>query len=185
MPGLGAAAAGDPLGAVFPAQGDHILQTGPEVGALFDDGPPGGPHHRPGIQGQGIGEGPHILPVQLRVAGALHVVGGGGPLGIDIEHDEGVKAAVAGDALHAFQGGIQRTGPGGGGVDAHTDQGLFSPCTQDVPILGIGVGDEQPPVHVVIPVGLPGQLQLAVKGDIPQLADIHGGYMGHNASFYF
>lgn len=62
MPGLGAAAAGDPLGAVFPAQRDHILQTGPEVVPFFDDGAPGGPHHRPGIQGQGIGKGPACSP---------------------------------------------------------------------------------------------------------------------------
>ena len=180
-----ALAAGDPPGAGGLSQGDHIPQAGPQVVPLLDDSPPGRPHHRIRCAGENVGKGPHILTVQLRVAGALHIVGGGGPLGIDVEHDEGVKAAVAGDALHAFQGGIQRTGPGGRGVDAHADQRLFPPCTQNVPVLGVGVGDEQPLVHVVVPVGLPGQRQLAVKGDIPQLADIHGGYMGHNASFYF
>ena len=54
--------------------------------------------------------------------GCVHIVGVGGTLGINVEHDPAVEPVGGGQPLHAFQGGVQRAGLGGAGVDADADQ---------------------------------------------------------------
>ena len=52
--------------------------------------------------GQGVAESLQILGVEGRVVGLFHVVRVRGPLGVDIEHEEAVKAVAQSDALHGL-----------------------------------------------------------------------------------
>ena len=171
-----------PPGPMLLANGNHLLQAVPKVVPLFNDGPPGGPHRGPLRQGQNVVKGPHILPVQLGVQRPFHVVRRGGPLGVHIEHDKGVKSIPQGDPLHALEGRVQCPGPGGRGVDADADQGIFSPGAQNISVLCVGVRHKQPLIHVVFFIWLQGQPKLPVKADVPQGAYVHGRYVLHSFS---
>ena len=91
-----------PAGAVFFAQQQHIPDTVRKILPLFDDGTPGGPDGGLIRNGQHIPEGFQVFFVQGGVADLLHIVGRGGSLGIDVEHDETVEAVAMGDPLHGF-----------------------------------------------------------------------------------
>ena len=80
----------------------HVQQAGGQVVPLFDDGPPGGPDGGMLANGQGVAESLQILGVEGRVVGLFHVVRVRGPLGVDIEHEEAVKAVAQSDALHGL-----------------------------------------------------------------------------------
>ena len=181
--GTGTPPADMDLGNLTPgmAQGDHIPDAGWQVISLFNDGTPGGPHGGPAccVQGQGIVKGPHVLPVEGRVAFRLHVVGPNGPLGVDIEHEEAVKPVVQGHPLHRFQGVVQIVRGGGRGIDAHADEGVLPPGAQNITILPVVVGYIYPSCNVVIGAGLQGLSQGGIEGDHRQGlggtgGDVHG-----------
>ena len=91
-----------PLGAEFLTGGQHIPDAVGKIVPLFNDGAPGGPDRRLFGNGQHIPEGLQILPMEGLVADLFHIIGGGGPLGVDVEHDERIKAVAVSDALHGF-----------------------------------------------------------------------------------
>ena len=93
----------------------------------------------------------------------LHVIGAGGTLGVDVEHQKAVVSVGQSNALGGLQGGVQGVRRGGGGVDAHADERLFTPGTQDVTVFGIGVGDIQPAADIVVRRGPESGLQGRVK----------------------
>lgn len=76
-----------------------------EISPLFDDRAPCRPYGRcvPGFgQVQCIFKSFHIFGVQIGVARFFHVVGIGGALGIEIEHDKAVKSVEMRNALDGF-----------------------------------------------------------------------------------
>ena len=167
------------------ANGDHIPDAGGQVIPLLNDGAPGCPDGGLGIgiEGEHIVKGLHILPVEGLVAVGLHVVRVGGPLGIDVEHDEAVKAVVESHPLHRLQGVVQIVGGGGGGVDAHTDQGPLAPGGQDVTVFTVEGWDVQPPVHVIVRFGGEGLGQGLTKGQQFKGAGLAAGNVHGGSSF--
>ena len=162
VPLLGAGPGAEPAGAVALAQLHHVPHAAGEIGAFFDHRAPGGPDGGPLAvcrrPRQEPGKGPHILPVQLLVALPIHVVGPGGPLGIDVEHDPAVKAVSRRDAGDGFQGVVQVLRRGGGGVHPDADQGLLPPGAQDVTVFGVKIRHIEPLVGVIVS-GLAGAAQ--------------------------
>ena len=178
---FGALSGGEPLCPPLMPQGDHVPDAGWQVVSLFNDGAPGGPHGGMArrVQGQGIVKGPHVLPVEGQVALRLHVIGPGGPLGIDVEHEEAVKPVVQGHTFHRLQGVVQVVRGGGGGVDAHADQGVLPPGAQDITILPVVIGDVYPFCNVILGAGFQRLGQGGVEGDHLQGLggagrDVHG-----------
>ena len=133
-----------PACAIFFTGFQHIPDTVRQILPLFNDGTPGCPDGRILRNRQHIAEGFQILPVENRVADLLHIIGRGGPLGIDIEHDEAVETVAQGNPLHGFQGVVQRIGPGGGGVDADADQRILPPGAQNVSVFRVEIGGVEP-----------------------------------------
>ena len=162
---FGALSGGEPLCPPLMPQGDHVPDAGWQVVSLFNDGAPGGPHGGMArrVQGQGIVKGPHVLPVEGQVALRLHVIGPGGPLGIDVKHEEAVKPVVQGHTFHRLQGVVQVVRGGGGGVDAHADQRLLAPGAQNITVFGIGVRHIEPAAYIVIRGGAQGGVQRRIK----------------------
>ena len=156
---LGAGAGGVPASAVPPPHLDEVPDAPGQIGPLLDDRPPGRPDRRGLREGQGVSESLQILPVEVRIQRPLHVAGAGGPLGVDVAHDEAVKAVAQGDALHAFEGVVQVAGDGGGGIYPQAEQGAAAPGAQKVSVFPVGVGDVQPAVRVIVRGGGLGGLQ--------------------------
>ena len=75
-----------------------------------------------------------VFIAQGAVGGLVHIVGVGGALGVDVEHDPAVKAVGGGKALHTFQGGVQCAGLGGAGVDANAYQRVGANAAQYVTV---------------------------------------------------
>ena len=92
--------------------------------------------------------------LELLIADLFHIIRRGCPLGIDVEHDKGVKAVAQGDALNGFQGIVQRIRLGGGGVDADADERILSPGAEDIPVLRVKIGGIEPLFDIVL-VGAP------------------------------
>ena len=140
---LGTVPSAVPFSVIGGANVDHIVDAGGEVVPLFDNGAPSAPDRRGSglVQGEGVSEGLQIFPVQILVIDLFHVIRIGGPLGVDVEHNEAVVAIVEGHPLHGLEGVVQVVWGGGGGVDAYADQGLFSPCAQNVTVFRVDVGD--------------------------------------------
>ena len=170
---------GEPAGIAVLADGDHIPYTFGEIIPLLDDGAPCGPDGGRAclVQREDVVKGLHIFGVEGLVVGHLHVVGVGGPLGIDVEHDEAVIAVAQCDALHRLQGIVQIVGGGGGGVDAHTDEGFLSPGAQNVTVFGVEVGDIEPLVDIVVGAGQGGLLQSGGEFHQFQFVGLTGGDM--------
>ena len=171
----------EPLGVVLPADGQHIGNTFGQVLALFDDGTPGGPDRRLFADGEQVAEGLHVLLVEPQVALLLHIVGPGGPLGVDVEHQEGVKPVSVGDPLDGFEGVVQGVGLRRGGVDAHADQGILSPGPQDVPVLGVKIGGIEPLFYIIFVAGN-GRGQGLLEGQDLDLGgvgrwNVHGSFL--------
>ena len=111
------------------------------------------------------------------VADLVHVLRSGGPLGVDVKHEKAVVPVPLGDALHRLQGVVQIPRGCGGWVDANADERVLSPGAQQVPVLGVVVGDIVPLVPVVV---VPGGDQSLLEGQDLQLLglagwDMHGG----------
>ena len=148
--GLQQGAGGVPPGAHGLPVRQEVPHAVHQVPPLLDDVPPGGPDRGLRREGEQVPERLPVLIMELPVAHRLHVVGAGGPLGVDVEHQEAVVSVGVGDALHGLQRGVQGVRRGGGGVDADADQGLLPPGAQDVPILRVGVGHVEPAAHVIV-----------------------------------
>ena len=114
------------------------------------------------------------------VAGRLHIVRPGSPLGVDIEHEKAVIAVVQGDALGRLQSGVQGVRGRGGGVDPDTDQGILSPGPQQVPVLRVVIGNIQPLLPVKIPLG---RDQGLLKGQNLQFLGLASGNMHLTSPF--
>ena len=99
MAGFQQGTGGVPPGAGGLAVRRKIPHTVHEVLPLHDDVAPGGPHRRLVRQGEKIAEGLAVLRVESGVQGRLHIVRPGGPLGVDVEHEEAVISVGQGDAL--------------------------------------------------------------------------------------
>ncbi len=172
---LGVLPGAQPPGAVFLSNGHHVPDTVPQIGPLLDDGPPGRPDCRGKARahpGEHIPEGRHVLPVEVLVAVPVHVLGPGGPLGVDVEHEEAVVPVAQGDPLDRFQRVVQLPRRGRGGVDADADEGILPPGPQQIPVVRIVVGDIEPGVPVK---GLLlGGDQGFFKGQQPQLLGLAG-----------
>ena len=92
----------------------HFPHTICQIGAFFNDRPPGGPHSRAlARQGEQVAECLHILIMQPFVSSLLHIIGAGGALGIDIEHKKAVVTVAVRDTLSGFKRGVKRIGRGG------------------------------------------------------------------------
>ena len=105
MADFGAASGSEPVDTVFLPDFDHIADAFKEISPLFDDRAPCRPYGRcvPGFgQVQCIFKSFHIFGVQIGVARFFHVVGIGGALGIEIEHDKAVKSVEMRNALDGF-----------------------------------------------------------------------------------
>ena len=96
-----ALAKGDPGDILFPGQRHHLPHQSGQVVPLFDKGAPCRPHGGLGLCQHGT-EPQKIFVTQGTVRAAVHVVGVGGTLGIDVEHDPAVKAVGVGKPLYAF-----------------------------------------------------------------------------------
>ena len=107
MAPFGDGTGGKPLGVCCLAQGDLIGQACGQVIPFLNDGAPGGPDGRLGTEGQEILKRLQVFPVQDVIAAALHGVWIGGPLGIDVEHQETVITVCQGDALYGFERIVQ------------------------------------------------------------------------------
>ena len=141
---------GEPPGAVPPPDVHHVPYAPGQVGPLLDDGAPGAPHRGLRRLAQGPGEGGHVLPVERLVHLPLHVLGPGGPLGVDVEHDEAVVAVAPRHPLHALECGVQGPWGGGGGVHPHADQGPFARVARMYRYFPVGVGHVEPTGGVVV-----------------------------------
>ena len=132
-------AKGDPRDVPLTGQGHHLPHQAGQIVPLLDQGAPCGPHGRLGLGEDGL-EPAQILVAEGAVGGLVHIVGVGGALGVDVEHDPTVKPVGGGKALHTFQGGVQRTGLSGAGVDADADQRMSAHPAQNVAVGLVGVG---------------------------------------------
>ena len=140
--GLRPGAERQPLRMKLLADGEHFLERVEQVRPLFDQRAPRGPHGRP-VAGcvlpEHVAEGRHVLLVQRAVEGRVHGVWVGRALGVDVEHDPAVEAVGTGQTLHALQGGVQRAGLGGAGVDADADQRAAAHPAQHIAVRLVGV----------------------------------------------
>ena len=157
-------AGAEPVRIILPADAEHIRHTVRQVLPLFDDGAPGGPDCGFLADGEEVAEGLHVLLVEPQVALPLHIVGPGGPLGVDVEHQEGVEAVAGGDALDGFEGVVQIVGLGCRGVDAHADQRIPAPGAQDIAVLRIEIRGVEPFFDVILGAGGVGGAQSLVEG---------------------
>ena len=128
-----APAKGDPRDLPLPRQGHHLPHQAGQIVPLFDQRAPRCPHGGFGL-GQNGFEPAQVFVTQGAVRHTVHIVRVGGALGIHVEHDPAVKAVGGGKALHTFQGGIQRTGLGGAGVDANAYQRVPAHTAQHVAV---------------------------------------------------
>ena len=182
MAGFQQGAGGEPLGPGGAGVGGKVPHTIHQIPPLLNDVPPGGPQGGGRGQREEIPEGPSVLRMEHRVAGPLHIVGPGGPLGVDVEHQKAVVPVGKRDPLGGLEGGVQGVRRGGGGVDAYADQGLPAPCAQDVPVFRIMVGDVQPPAHIIVRRRPEGSGQGVVKelqrqGGCGALGNVHGSVL--------
>nr|DAU60885.1 MAG TPA: hypothetical protein [Caudoviricetes sp.] len=135
---LAAGAEGHPRDVALPRQGHHLPHQAGQIGPLFDEGAPCSPHGGLGL-GQHGPQPAEVLVAEGAVGGLVHVVGVRGPLGVDVEHDPAVEAVGTGQTLHALQGGVQRAGLGGAGVDADADQRAAAHPAQHIAVRLVGV----------------------------------------------
>ena len=139
-----------PPGAVFLSHSQKIPDAFGKIGPLFNDRTPGSPHRGLFRQGQYITESLQVLFVEEAIADSLHGVRVGGPLGVDIEHEEAVKSVSQSDALHGFQGVVQMVRLRGGGVDPNADERMFPPSAQDIPVFRIKIGGVEPLRNIIV-----------------------------------
>ena len=132
--GLQGRAGSEPVGPHGGTVGGKVPHAVHQVVPLFNDVSPGGPDGGMLREGEQVPEGLPVFRVKGGIAHRLHIIGPGGPLGVDVEHQKAVVSVGKGDALHRLQRGVQGIRRGGGGVDAHADQGMLSPGPQDVPV---------------------------------------------------
>ena len=132
-------AEGDPRDLPLTGQGHHLPHQAGQVIPLFNQGAPGRPHGRLGL-GQHGPEPAQVLVAEGAVGDLVHVVGVGGTLGVDVEHDPAVEAVGIGQPFHAFQGGVQCAGLRGAGVDADADQRVSAHPAQHIAVGQVGVG---------------------------------------------
>ena len=179
MPGFQQRPGSEPPGAGSLSVCGKIPHTVHEVIPLFDDISPCRPDGGLLRKGQQVAEGFSVFRVKGGIARWLHVIRPGGPLGIDIEHEETVVAVIQCDPLGGLEGWIQRIRRGGRGVDPYADQGLQAAGSQNVTVLGIGMGNIEPAVYVVIRRWLQSGLQSRFKQ--LQRDGVRGsfGNMGH------
>lgn len=101
----GAFAGFEPKGIVLFTDLHHIPYAVSKVGALFDNCSPCCPDGRaPGAinAGEYVLEGLHVFLVKRLIKHFVHMVGTGGALGIDIEHDKAVVAVAGRYAENGF-----------------------------------------------------------------------------------
>ena len=133
-----APAKGDPRDLPLPRQGHHLPHQAGQIVPLFDQRAPRCPHGGFGL-GQNGFEPAQVFVTQCAVRHTVHIVRVGGALGIHVEHDPAVKAVGGGKTLHTFQGGVQRTGLSGAGVDADADQRVSAHPAQHIAVGQVGV----------------------------------------------
>lgn len=72
----------------------------------------------------------HVLLVQTRIHGVVHIIGVGGTLGIDIEHHKRRKTMALSNALNGFDRVIQSLRRCGAGIDTKTKQRIVALGTE-------------------------------------------------------
>ena len=147
----GPLAAGVPLRTVLFPQRHHLSHAIKQILPFFNDCSPSWPEYKLSARiFQNVGKRRHVLPVQKRIEGSLHIVRICCPLGIQIEHEKRVVSVEKRCALHAFQRVIQSVRTGGAGIDSDADQGLFPFGAQDVPEFIVPTGYIEPFFAVVV-----------------------------------